>query len=163
MTWPTTSEQARRTLWRIHGVLVGVRSRAYRGDPGAFAGFGQLADALDLLVMRGDAAFVDHLRSAKLWIDLGPGTREGTSTAEEAVAFVGALTAVLRGLPVTTDTARAADELEYLPCELVRLGGDRWLLDHDRPDNDPTLRALVQGFADRLAGRVPSPPPPLSR
>jgi len=76
---------------------------------------------------------------------------------------VEALTVVLPDLPVTTDTARAADELEYLPCELVRLGGSRWLLDHDHPDNDAMLRALVQGFAERLAAGRPSPPPPLSR
>ncbi len=162
MSWPTTPERARSTLWKIHWVLVGVRSRACRGDPGAFAGFGQLADALEVLIARGDAAFVEHLRSARLWIYEGPDTREGTSTAEEALAFVGALTAVLRDLPATVDTARTADELEYLPCELIRLGGT-WLLDCDHPDNDPMLRALVRGFADRLAGRAASPPPPLSR
>jgi len=163
MSWPTTPEQGRSTLWQVHRVLVQVRSRAYPGDTGAFAGFGQLADALEVLIAHGDAAFVYHLRSAQLRVDDGPDTREGTSTMEEAVAFVEALTVVLPDLPVTTDTARAADELEYLPCELVRLGGSRWLLDHDHPDNDAMLRALVQGFAERLAAGRPSPPPPLSR
>jgi hypothetical protein len=163
MGWSATPEQAKKTLWQVHGVLVQTRSRACRGDPGVHAGFGQLADALEVLMARGDAAFVDHLRSAQLWVDDVPHTREGASTPEEAVAFVEALTAVLRDLPATTDTARAADELEHLPCELVRLGGPRWLLDQDHPDHDPMLRALVQGFAARLAARAPSPPPPLSR
>jgi hypothetical protein len=127
-TWPSTTSEARDALWRVHVALVEIRAAAWAGDPGALRALDGLSDALNDLVSKDASAFEARLRAEVLFRRVAEAVPPGPSVvaAPEAVAFARAVAWVTRNLRAQLtdlrDLAKAADELEYLPCEFLRLG-----------------------------------------
>ena len=126
--WPTTEDDARKCLWRVHQALVDVRLAGYRRDTVAGDALLALATAIDDLLNAGSASFETRLRSFGRPFRPTPTGDEslGQATLREAEALMKAMSIVMKavgsGSPEPAEVARVADELEYLPCEYLRIG-----------------------------------------
>lgn len=128
-TWPSTASELRDALWRVHVALVEIRAAAWAGDTCARGALDGLSDALYDLVAKGANAFDARLRAEALFRRATKAAPPGPAVvaASEAVAFARAVAWVTHDLSARVtdlrDLAKATDELEYLPCEFLRLGG----------------------------------------
>lgn len=154
--WPATDPESREALWRVHAALVEIRATAWAGDTSARGALLGLAEALDELVSQGLGAFEHRLRAEPVFQRALHPAQQGPNaiTGAQALAFAVAMAWVVRDLANRAsdlrDLAKATDELEYLPCEFLRLGPPAIVMLVD-PREPAHIRELAVRYQQHLS------------